>query len=760
MNDQSGTDRQSVNAATRSGPLAGVNVLNFGTAVVGPWAATLLGYLGANVVKVERPAGETTRLAFPKQKGWATAFVASNVNQRLAMLDAKNAAHQKVVERLGATADILLENYRPGVTDRMGIGYAALSAINPSLIYVSSSGWGDVGPMRDLAAVDPHLQAFSGFAALNGRVGGPPEMIRYTHIDPSGATFMAAIAALALVGRRRFGAGAHVRTSHLAMAMAMASSRIAECLATGQPVPRLGSATTATAPNQIFRAQDGRDIAITCDTDDEWRALCKALARDDLSADARFANNASRVAHRDELAGMIGKIIAAKPSRWWAIQLEKHRVPFAFSLDFEQIRHHDQIAANGYLTTIVPRQTGPMFAGGLPWTFSRTPAFIDRDVPEPGTDTAAIEAEGFGRPPASAPAPGQAGLECAPLSGLKVIDASAGVTGPLIALLMAEAGAEVIKLEPTPDRTRTAEPAGALYAALNRNKASSSATLHATAAGAAVVITDWTGAEHPDAAAIMAANPSLVWLSISPFGEQGPMAAMPGRELQIQAMTGYVRTLGIYGQDAERVGADIAGCCTAAMGLLGALAALYHALETGHGQRVAVSQLGTLMSLRTLQWAALSDPDDWLGNSYCTNETDPPRHGYRTKDANIFLSMMNLRHQDQFIAMMKDLGMLEAVGANERFMADGKQTVGMGHLARQFQPLWETHLASFSAQEAIAIVNRHGGMAVEFSEVHELVDHPQVRALDLVQSCGGRRYLRAPWRAPWPLPPLVVVKGA
>ncbi|MBM3515063.1 MAG: hypothetical protein FJX59_15325 [Alphaproteobacteria bacterium] len=745
---------------TAPGPLAGVNVLNFGTAVVGPWAATLLGFLGANVVKVERPSGETTRLAFPKQKGWATAFVASNINQRLAMLDAKNPEHQKVVERLGVTADILLENYRPGVTDRMGIGYAALAAINPSLIYLSSSGWGDIGPMRDLAAVDPHLQAFSGFAALNGRPGGPPEMIRYTHIDPSGATFLAAIAVLALVGRRRFGAGAHVCTSHLAMAMAMASSRIAECLATGQPVPRLGSATTSTAPNQMFRAQDGRDIAVTCDTDAEWQALCAALARDDLAADPRFANNASRVAHRDTLAGLIGKIIGARPSRWWAIRFEKNRVPFAFALDFEQIRQHAQVAANGYLTTIVPRQTGPMFAGGLPWTFSRTPAFIVGDVPEPGTDTAAIVADGFGRAPASAGTPGRSGLDRMPLDSLKVIDASEGVTGPMIALLLAEAGADVVKLEASRDRARATEPAGALYAALNRNKRASSATLREAAADAAIVISDWSGAEHPDHAAVMAANPKLVWLSLSPFGEAGPMAAMPGRELQVQAITGYTRTLGIYGAEAERVGADIAGCCTAAMGMLGALAALYHAIETGAGQRVAVSQLGTLMSLRTLQWAALSDPDEWLGNSYCTNETDPPRHGYRTKDVNIFLSMMNIRHQDNFIAMMKDLGMYDAARNDERFMSDGKQTVGMGHLARPYQPLWEQHLQRFTAREAIEIVNRHGGMAVEFPELHELVDHPQVRALDLVQAHDGRRYLRAPWRAPWPLPPIKPAEGA
>lgn len=758
-----------------TGPLSGVNVLNIGTAIVGPWAATLLGYLGANVIKVERPSGETTRLAFPKQNGWATGFIASNVNQRLVLLDTKNVEHQAVLDRLAGEADILIENYRPGVAERMGIGYPKLSIANPGLVYISSSGWGDAGPMKQLSAVDPHLQAFSGFAALNGAPGGQPEMIRYTHIDPSGATLMAAITVLGLVGRERFGAGTLLKTSHLAMSLCMESSRLAECLATGSPLQRLGSATAASAPNQCFRAQDQKDIAITAETDAQWLGFCEAIQKPELASDERFKTNADRVKNREVLAELLARIIANKPSRWWVVQLTKRKVPFAFSLDFEQISNHRQIVENEYLTTITPKHTGDMFVGGVPWQFSKTPAAIDRNVAEPGSDTAHVIENGFTKPAESRSMKLAAGLPVSrlPLDGVRVIDATQGISGPLLGLLLAEAGAEVIKVEPPEgDWSRRLEPRSAsgesaLFAALNRNKSLSTVDLEIEAgraqfqdliSDAAIVLEDWGPGRWKgstiDPEMVLKANARLVWLSLSPFGEKGPMASRPGSELAIQAMTGYLRTLGHLGGAPVRVGADIAGCCTAANAFLAVLAAYFNCLRTGNGQRVAVSQLGTLMSMRTLQWAAMSNPDAWLGNSYCTSETDSPRHGYRTKDAPIFVSMMNLRGQEQFITMMKELGMYEAVKNDERFIKDGRQTVGMGHLARDLQSIWETHLKNFSALEAIEIINRNGGTAVEFSELHQLVDHPQVKALDLVQHLDGVAYLRAPWAAPWPLPTL------
>ena len=160
-------------------------------------------------------------------------------------------------KRLGETTDILIENFRPGVTDRIGLGYQSLCKANPALIYTSSSSWGDVGPMRDKAALDTHVQAFSGFGGLNGPLGGSPEMLRFVHMDPAGAVVVANLSLLGLLGRERFGQACHLHTSHFAMGIAMQTNRAAEALLAHQKLDVLGSASSASAPNQCFKCSMG-----------------------------------------------------------------------------------------------------------------------------------------------------------------------------------------------------------------------------------------------------------------------------------------------------------------------------------------------------------------------------------------------------------------------------------------------------------------------------------------------------------------------
>ena len=154
-----------------SGPLNGLRVLDCGTAIVGPWAATLLAFLGAKVIKLERPSGEITRLARPHKNGWSTAYTIANLCKMSAEVDYKDPKSKSHVEMLLSEADLIIENFRPGVADRIGIGFKKAKSLNKNIVYASSSGWGHVGPMRDMSAVDSHLQAFSGFASLNGEKG-------------------------------------------------------------------------------------------------------------------------------------------------------------------------------------------------------------------------------------------------------------------------------------------------------------------------------------------------------------------------------------------------------------------------------------------------------------------------------------------------------------------------------------------------------------------------------------------------------------
>lgn len=755
--------------ANTGGPLKGLRVLDCGTAIVGPWSATLLAFLGADAIKIERPSGEITRLARPHQNGWSTAYTVANLCKRSVELDFKDEAMKPAIQRLLGQADVIIENYRPGVAERIGIGYPQAKEENPSIVYGSSSGWGDVGPMKDMSAVDSHLQAFSGFASLNGAPEGDPEMLRYTHIDPSGGTFLAAGMVLGLINKQRFGQGSHLVTSHMAMTLSMQASRVAEALGTEQPVPRLGSANSASAPNQCFLAQDKSYIAVSAQTQKQWVALCEALDLADLAHDPRFITNRDRVKNRNALARLIGDKIATAPQRWWMIQFTRAGVPASPLFDAETLLNHRHIRDNGYLVEVSPDHTGPMMTGGLPWQFSKTPGGMGRPTPTPGSDTDSVLESGFGTDaerPVGQASDGPAGL---PLSGLKVVELCNGYAGPNVGLLLAETGASVTKIEcGTGDWARDLAPAAPssrseIFDALNRNKTlltldpvTDAQDITALIADADIVLTDWTPNTDDPLASIVSStqHDKQIVLSLSYNGETGSLAGNAGSELTVQAMAGYLRALGSLDSAPVRVGADIAESAAAGMGLLGVLAALYHKGNTGEGQVVSVSRLGAIMSLRSLQWAAISNPDAWLGPSYCLSETDPSRHGYRTKDNNIFVSMMNLRDNDSFTAMLTELDMLDDVKSDARFMEEGRTTIGMGYLSGDYHGLWEQYLTRYPSDQVLDIFNRNGGTAVSFPELNQLMRHPQVEALNLIDEVGGRRFLRAPWRGPWTYPPV------
>ena len=756
------------------GPLSGVRVLNIGTSIVGPWAASLLAHLGADSVKVERPDGEFIRLLHPMQKGISTCYTASNNHQRSAELDLKQAEHLGAVQRLGAEADVLIENFRPGVTDRIGLGYETLSEMNPSLVYVSSSSWGDGGPMRDRAALDPHVQAFSGFGSLNGAPGGVPEMLRFVHMDPAGAAVVAGLSLLGLLQRERFGAAGHLKTSHFTMGVAMQMNRAAESLLTDASIELLGSASSSSAPNQCFQMLDNDYIVIACETQEHWVGFCRALQNDDLASDPRFESNVKRVEHRDELIEMISAVIKSKPKRWWVVQLEREGVPHGFSLDFEQLRYHQQIVENGMLTTIHPPHQGEIIVGAVPWEFSKTRASIKSEVAVPGEDTEDLIQNGFGAGSASQCELAQKPEYCSPLTGLKVVDATQGFAGPYLGLLLAEAGAEVIKIEPPQgDWARQLAPQtpsgnSALFEAFNRNKKirvldleslKGRTELRSLVDSAAIFVEDWGPgvAENRGLGyeVLKAGNPGLVYQALSSFGEKGPLRDRPGSELVIQAMTGYLRLLGSLDQPPVRVGSDIVATCTGSVAFIGVLAALYHREKTGAGQRVATSALGAMMSLRTNQWAALTDPDEWIGDSYCTNETDSPHSGYQTKDRPVYISPSPHLSDKDFFGMLDDLGMREEFCQNPEFFENWWFTFGLGYLGGQAKPLWEKYTTKFRSEELIAILEKYSNVwSVEFAELGALMVHPQLVANDLVHRIDGKGFVRAPWRVPWEMPEL------
>tara|TARA_B100001750_G_scaffold66980_1_gene53207 strand:+ start:1196 stop:3520 length:2325 start_codon:yes stop_codon:yes gene_type:complete len=758
------------------GPLTGVKVLNIGTAIAGPWAGTLLGYLGADVIKVERPAGEYLRLLFPRQDGIATAYTATNLNQRSAEIDNKKEEGMKAMQQLALQADILIENFRPGVADRIGLGYEALHETNPNLIFGSTSGYGDVGPMKDLAALEPHLQAFSGLSDMTGKSGGDGEMIRFTHLDPTGATFFCGLILLGLIERERFGHACWVRTSHLANTIAHMMNRVAETLMTDEPIERLGSASSISAPNQCFKCLDEKHIAVACDNQKQWEGFCRAISSDELRDDARFKTNVLRVKNREKLAEILQALFETKPSRWWALRFEAESVPFGYNLEFDDLLYHQQIVENEYLTTLHPRHTGAVKVGGLPWQFSKTPAKIDPKVPIPGEDTEEIMKSGFDKNILNQTPKSPTENPELPLKGITVIDLTQGVTGPFLGLLTAEAGATVIKIEPPEGdwakklAPETSTGNSALYESFNRNKKiitidletkDGLSKLREMIGKADVLIEDW-GVDEAEKKELgyeqlSLDNPGLIYLALSAFGEKGPLRNRPGSELITQAFTGYLRTLGEVNEDPVRAGADVASTVTAGMAFISLLASLYHRLQTGEGQRVSTSQLGSLMAIKTLQWSGMTNPDDWEGN-FCKNETVGAAYGQRTTDGAIFATPSPALTQEKFFEMIKEFGMYDEFITEKELMDNWWNSFGVGTHSKIAEPLWNKYLEKLTTEQVLEILNRYEVWAVEFVKLKDLIEHPQLQALGMVRQLGDQFYLRAPWSTPWGYPELQSIK--
>jgi formyl-CoA transferase len=371
-----------------SGPLTGLRVLDASMGAVGPWAGALLGQLGADVLKLESPQGDFLRAIMPEKRGLSGAYITMNVNKRCTVLDLKIPAQREAVHRLASQADIFLENFRPGVADRIGVGYAELSALNPALIYSSACGFGFSGPMVGIGATDPHVQAFTGSTSVNGLPGAPLQRWRwYGHFDITTAVCSVQAILAALLERQQTGRGQHVRTTMVQAAMALQRVRLSEHLAGGTPKP-MGSATTYLVPDQAFRTQDGW-LAVSVTSRPQWRRFCEAIGHPDLAKDPRFVTNPLRVTNRDALLALLIPCLLAKPSQYWRLAFEAAEVPAADFTSFPQFRHHVHYRDNAMLLEFDTEEWGHLTVGGLPWDFSRTPGAV-----RPGTNPGALLTDG------------------------------------------------------------------------------------------------------------------------------------------------------------------------------------------------------------------------------------------------------------------------------------------------------------------------------------------------------------------------------
>ena len=328
------------------GSLSGIRVVDITTSVAGPFTTQVLGDLGADVVKVERVgAGDDTRSWGPPfWNGESPMFLGLNRSKRSLALDLKNDRGREVLRRMLAGADVLVQNLRPGALDALGFGAERLAELNPRLVHCEITGFGPDGPMRERAAYDPLMQAYSGLMSITGEDGRPPVRIPASILD-QGTAMWTVIAVLdALRERASSGRGTHVQTSLLQTALMWLPFQLGGYLASGQLPKRLGSGTPGIAPYQAFPTADGH-IILAAGNDGLWGRLCRAIDRAELLEDPRFADNPTRVDNRDSLAEELSRTLRHRDSAHWQGVLEQAGVPVSAIRTLDEVVEDEQVRA-------------------------------------------------------------------------------------------------------------------------------------------------------------------------------------------------------------------------------------------------------------------------------------------------------------------------------------------------------------------------------------------------------------------------------
>ncbi len=379
-------------------PLEGVRVIDLTQAMAAPYCTMNLADMGADVIKIEPPGeGEPTRrLGAAHRHGHSATFMTMNRGKRDLAVDLKQPEGVEILRRLTRTADVFVQNYRPGVADRLGVGYEALSAVNPRLVYCAVSGFGATGPYASRGGYDLIAQGMSGIISVTGEEGGPPVKAGIPLSDLAAGLFAAYGILCALEHRDRTGEGQLVDTSLLEAAMALTVWESAECWATGRAPRPLGSAHRLSAPYQALRASDGH-FTVGAGNDRLFERLCRAIGRPDLPADPRFAGRVERLANRAALAAEIETSTVAEPRAVWLARLEAEGVPAGPINNYAEALADPQTLARGMVVDLVHPGAGPIKALGVPVKLSDTPGAVDRPAPLLGQHTSEILAElGYG----------------------------------------------------------------------------------------------------------------------------------------------------------------------------------------------------------------------------------------------------------------------------------------------------------------------------------------------------------------------------
>lgn len=752
-----------------TGPLTGLLVLDFGQAAVGPVAASYLSMLGATVLKIESPSGDTVRRGEPTMRGMGTTFIGNNIGKFGLELDLKSERDRAVALELISVADVMIDNFRSvSVMSRLGLDYfELLSKRNPRLIYLQASAFGLTGPWNGMVSFEWIAQASSGFTGSTGTDGGLPEFSRGTaYLDWNGA-MMNVIAMLAGIRYRdRTGSGLMLESSQFGSAVYTSVARILEDVSA---TPRHGSAGIGVVPDRAFRTSDAY-LTVTAPTDACWQRLCKTVARPDLAASPDLATQAGRFERRAAVERELAAEFAHRPSAEWLGELRGQRVPCSVpdpALTITQrMSAEEQVTANHMLT----RQLSPygnVLTQTPHWRFGRARASLRRPSPQLGEHTELATALLDHIEPRVTPDPPTAATDWSSarvtpiaqdtvLGGLRVVEIGSGMSPAVAGMVLRQLGAHVIKLErPGGDWLRHwggATDTARLWTVLNEGKAVTTCDLREDrerfvelVRDADVVVASGPlpartalGCDYPT---LRELNPGVLYAGISGWGPEGPLADQPATELDVQIAAGMTLQLGRRGAEPVRQGFSLASVNTGYAAVQAIMAMLHAKTVSGEteGDSAEVSLLHTAIALSQWNTTAESDPDEPVGRQLDAFDWDPD-HGYECADGRVLIALRGNENAwtDLFLALDRAdvladerFATVEQVRKHERLLPD--------ILGPQFRE-------RTTAQITELVRERLGGTVVPILEPAEVLTHQQTVSLGFIGPADGGLSLTLPVR--------------
>ena len=369
------------------GALDGLVVLDLTSHLSGPYAAMMLADHGADVIKIERKgSGDDARKMPPFVNGESAPFMIWNRNKRSVELDLKTADHQAILLDLVDGADILIENFRPGTLDKLGLGYETMKTRNPRLVYAAISGFGQTGPYANRGGFDLMSQGMSGLMSTCGPADGPPHRLPIAISDVAAGMFLAFGILAAIEARHKSGRGQYVETSLLEAATSFGVYEAAHYSALGTRPDRIGQAHRGSAPYQCVAASDGY-MTIGAAQQHFWERFAEIIGKPELCADPRFLTNADRVTHNTPLIALIEAEMKKKPKAYWLEAMEKAGIPCGPVLNYDEVLTDPHIVARDMYVETEHARAGAFKTLGVPVKMSETPGSVRRAAPVLGQHT-------------------------------------------------------------------------------------------------------------------------------------------------------------------------------------------------------------------------------------------------------------------------------------------------------------------------------------------------------------------------------------